>query len=519
MKKIINLMLAISILLTSFSLTSYASPYNSDYANKAGLLEYLGIIEEYENENPDREVSRGEFILMLGKLMQLDSGRAYEDRYYMDISEEDELWNITAQLLERRILTMSESRLFRPDDTILISEASCAIMKLYGAGDVEYKYYQQFADDFGILDDVTSGKLKYKDVVAVLYNTLVGRPFDFAIPDMKQGSRTYMEIYYDMYFVEGVVNSVNGTSITSVSGNHLDSIEIGDTLLDCHLDNPYQYLGNTVGAFYIGEDDPEVCYIYVRESRTETLELSRKNYPEFDLSTFTLSYYNENDKLRRIDLPQNVNVILNGENVSNDVEGAFDSFANGRIVLISSSGSRDYNTVVIENYYNISVLSVNLEEQIIYGKNGTTIDARNDNDRPVYIENAEGDDIALDGVEKGNIASVFESSDYLKVVISAKKVSGSIDSIHNDDYESYITVGGVDYEPTAGTTLNFKLGQMVTLSIDAFGYIADFEQTRQDGMKYGWIMRHHRASPCSWYYHICDTYSSDSILFQYKQKN
>lgn len=485
MKKLLSSFLMIAIIASLFTAVSFASPYKTDVTNKIGLLQTVGILEQDYASDLDKPITRGEFVKLLTKLFKIEVEES-DERYYVDLEEEDELWDITARLVKDGILTISDDRRFRPNDIINHKEAACALMKGYGAGIMNYEMYTEIAISLNLFEKVSYGNMKYKDAICLLYNAFVGNPLTFTGNGMGPGDETFMERNYDMFYVSGIANAVNESAIDGGSAI-LGTIRVGDLTIDCKDDNLYQYLGKKVGAFYKSEDDPELVYIYAYTESESIIELTEKNYPEFDATTFTLTYYNENERLKKIELPQSVNVIRNGENITGDISDAFEEFNIGKITIMSVGGSK-YGTVIIDSYYDISVMSVSQSEGIIYGKDGTTIDVSDDS-RPVSIEDANGNKLNLDQITNNSIASVFESSVYLKIVISNEVATGSIAKVDNDENVK-LTVSGSEYELFPGKEFVYALGNEVMLHLDAFGYVFEISTERKDGMKYGWIVRY-----------------------------
>lgn len=488
MKKLLSIVLLITIVASLFTTVSFAAPKGMEVSDKIQLLQEIGILPEGEEPELDKAISRGEFVKLLANLFKIDTTVQCEDRYYADLGEDDELWNITAQLVGQRILTVPENRNFRPKDIITYKEAACALMKGYGAGEMEYEMYTQIAIRMDLFEDVSYGEMKYKDVINLLFNALVGTPLTFTGNGIGPGDKTFMENKYDMFYIRGIVNAVNESAIDGGAGKPA-TIRVGDVTIGHKATNLYQYLGKEVGVFYTSEDDPQLVYIYDYEKSYEVIELSERNHPVFDGDTYTLKYYNENDRLKNVKLSTAVSVIINGEEATDDVIGAFEDFTVGKITLINSTNKGEYDTVVIDSYYNISIMSVSSSEGVISGKNGETIDVANDS-RTVLIQDVNGNDMSLEQITEGNVASVFESDVYLKIVISTAVVSGTITKVDSHNAPIKLTVAGSEYELFPEKDFAYALGNNVSLKLDAYGYVFEISAERKDGLTYGWIVSH-----------------------------
>lgn len=488
MKKLLSIVLLITIVASLFTTVSFAAPKGMEISEKIQLLQEVGILPEGEEIDLDKAISRGEFVKFLANLFKIDTTVQCEDRYYADLGEDDELWNITAQLVGQGILTVPENRNFRPKDIITYKEAACALMKGYGAGEMEYEMYTQIAIRMDLFENVSYGEMKYKDVINLLFNAFVGNPLTFTGNGIGQGDKTFMENKYDMFYVRGIVNAVNESVIDGGSGKPA-TIRVGDVTIGHNATNLYQYLGKEVGVFYTSEDDPQLVYIYDFVKSDEIIELTERNRPVFDSDTYTLKYYNENDRLTNTKLSNAVSVIFNGEEATNDVIGAFEDFTVGKITLIKSTNRGEYDTVVIDSYYNLSIMSVSSSEGIIYGKNGETIDVANDS-RTVLIQDVNANDMSLEQIAEGNVASVFESDSYVKIVISSVVISGTITRVDSNDDPIKLTVAGSEYELFPEKDFVYAWGNNVSLHLDAYGYVFEISAERKDGMTYGWIVSH-----------------------------
>ncbi len=503
MKKIISSIVIAAMMLTLFSTVSFAKSVGMNIDEKTELLQKLEVLNG-DLPSLEQQVTRGEFVTLLAKLLKVDASAHSEERYYVDINEDSDLWNITAQLVNY-VLTVPQDRKFRPDDIIQRSEAACALMKAYGAGNMEYTRYSDIANRMELLEGVSYGSLTYEDVINLLYNALTGYPMTFIGEGIAPGDQAFMELYYDMFYVSGVVNAVNKSDLDGNGSGRVESIRVGDLTIMCELDDPYLYLGREVGVFYTSKDEPQLFYIYAFTDSNDIIEITEKNHPVFDEINFTLQYYNDNDRLKQVKLPQTVDVIYNGQNMTNNVKGAFDLFEVGKITVLSTKSEND--TVVIESYYDISVMSVNVDEKVIYGKEGNVVLA-DSHERPVYIKDVNGNDVSLDSILKDSIISVFESNVYLKLIVSSAVVTGPISEIQNDGVVK-IVVGDVAYELIPNKTFTYSVGEQVSLYLNYSGYVSSISTEKKDGLKYGWIT----------HYHISDDFKDERLHLKIFNEN
>lgn len=483
MKKIMSLIIAFAMISTLLTTAVSANSIKMDTDDRIALLQKLDVLAEDVPEL-DSSVTRGEFITYLARLLKINTSSHIDTRYYIDISEDSELWDVSANLVNY-VLTVPADRKLRPDDTIQYQEAACALMKAYGAGELKYELYTQLAQEQDLLDGVSHGNLRYKDVVNLLYNAFIGYPWTYKDKGKGPGNRTFMEIYHDMYFVRGVVNAVNESALDGNRTGRTESIRVGDITVESDLEDSYAYLGREVGVFYTSEDNPQLFYIFSYEDKEDIVTITERDKPDFDASSFTLSYNDENGRVKKLRLPQNVNVVYNNQNMTSNVKGAFDLFNAGKITVLSTKADND--NVIIESYYDISVMSVSVSEQIVYGKDGSII-SLDSHSGPIYIKDTGGNDIELGAIEKDSIVSVFESDVYLKLIVSNTTVSGTISSVKNGDFVT-LSVGNSQYDVMPDRDLVYAAGDYVVLYLNYAGYISNISAERKDGMKYGWITK------------------------------
>lgn len=498
MRRLISIVLLISLVL-SVGINVYAEPFYDDFSAKAELLEELGIIDKITDEAElEAYTTRRDFIIMAAKMIGINVFEVNPNRYYSDMTEDDLGWNAAAALLERRILTMNDSRTFRPNDTITRDEAACVLIKILGVTGADYETTLTIARRCEILDGVANSEITKADAIVLLHNALNTCMFDYAGTEngsfkVEQGTETLMEVYYDMFHTEGVVNAVNETGIDGSEGYGENTICIGETVLNAEMNDPYKYLGYYVSAYYTNIDDiTELKYISVREKHTESTVVDAESFVGFDSGSYTVKYY-ENDKIKTVSVDKGANLIRNGENISDRVKDAFDSFKKGEIVLINSDGNGACETVIINSYEDIVVNYVDTANKLIYGTKGQVIDL-SDISKTAIITNAGGEKMTLSDIAKDNTVSLYASSKMNRLVISNITVTGEITALTVKDGKTNITVNQTGYEADkAFTDANpdfLKAGNRVTAYINAYGKAVDFKTAGASGGMYAWIITH-----------------------------
>jgi len=495
--KLISLILLISILLSSFSYT-YASPYNDGINEKAELLEQLGIIDTVEDESSLSEsVTRRDFAILLAKMLGFDVYSVKPERYYQDMTESDLGWNATGFLVEKEILTVGEDKLFRPNDVITAHEAACAVMKCLGASNVQYDMYLEAARSVELMKGVSSMNLDLEDVIVLIHNVLNTRVFSYGSLSngkftLVQKEETFMEKYFNLFHVEGVVNSVGATSISSLKQNGNDTIGIDDLVLMTDGANYYDYLGSYVSAYYTDIDDVYTLkYIAVRENRTEKIFIDIDDFENFDDQNFKINYY-ENEKAKKADLETSVVVVKNGVTYVTDLDSHFQDLINGEIILIDADSDSDYETVIIQSYENVVVSYVDAEKKEIYGKNRKGIDLSDESVKTVII-GADGSEADLSQIVENTVISYYSSSKLNRLVISQTSVKGELTYFERVDEDLLVYINGTAYKVDKNYIQSIETGLGVGMRfigyVDYKGKVALCELTRGEGGEYAWIVK------------------------------
>jgi len=496
LKKIFSGILFSVLLL--FSYTASATYYNDKVTDKAMLLSELGIVEEITDETKlDEEVTRREFVIAVARMLGIDPYVSNSNRYYRDMTEDDLAWNAANALLERGILAVNDTQTFRPDDIITRNEAASVLIKTLGYTGFDYQTTITMAQTSQVLKGVTVNNIRMRDMAVLLNNTLNTFVFESkgtnpANITIQQGDKTFMEIYYDLYYVEGIVNEVNDTSLINARGNGDNTICVGDTVISTAVGaDMYGYLGCYVSAYYTEvEDDYKLIYISVRENKTEKITIEAENINDFNPQSYVLKY-REGNRTKTQDISKGANIIRNGANASNDIANAFKGIVNGSVTLIEADNERGYETVIISSYTNVVVQYTDIAEKKIYGTHNEVINLE-EKAISYIITTPSGELLTIEDIAKNNVVSWYASSNLNRLVVSSSSVTGVISSLLQEDEETYVTIDAtqykVDNEFAEKSDFILSAGLSVTCYIDAKGKIADITAERSTNGIYAWVI-------------------------------
>lgn len=104
---------------------------SADYSKELFVFEYLGALSGQSGEiDVTKEMSRGEFVNMLAKALSLPVSDG--SKIYYDVDKESLYFDSVAYFTEKGILSIGDDREFRPNDSILYSEALKILLSLAG---------------------------------------------------------------------------------------------------------------------------------------------------------------------------------------------------------------------------------------------------------------------------------------------------------------------------------------------------------------------------------------------------
>lgn len=497
MKKITAAILLISMLLVqNINISVSATAYYDDITAKAELLSELGIISYVENEADfDKEVTRRDFIIASAKLLGINIYEVNPNRYYKDMTDDDLAWNAAGALLERNILTMNESRTLRPNDVIVRDEAVCIITKMLGIIGADYETTLAIARRYDLYCGVTNNEIILSDMVTLLHNALTDNAYSYLGTSnnnfkVERSDETLMEIYFDLYHIEGVVTSVNDTSIASTNGNGEDTICINGTVINTDIRDPYFYLGCYVSAYYTKKDGRcELKYISIATG-TNIITIDAEDFAGFDSEGYAMKYY-VGDKIKSISVNKGVNIINNGDNASKNVSEAFENIINGEIICIDADNDKIYETVAVNTYENMVVRYVDTANKIIYGTDDKLIDL-SDSDKSTIITNAAGEEKNISDISKNDTISLYASEKLNRLVVSGKTVTGELTRSIKKNNKILVKINENEYvvdESFAESNLNsIKVGATVTAYIDAYNKIAELIVKGKSGGMYAYVI-------------------------------
>ncbi len=478
MKKIISFILLLSLTL-SFSFTADAeNVYNGNLDEAVSLFEDLDIISTSADYSDT--VTRGEFVELLISAIGVDPVSAGDKLPFTDVGEGDSFYGSVQTAYSLGIISSGEK--FDPSRTVsfdeIIKMTVCAagydfLAQHHGGWT---KGYYAAANKLKMLDGIDTSDCTLATVYVLLYNTITTPLPEIEIKDGK--------LEYSIHSGENILESVYG--YTHIVGSF----------------DGAQYFGGKTGNG-VGEGYASISGIVVKSGQFDTdslfgLECSAycdengvirsvhteeagsksvvvlKSGDEVSYSDLTYTYYDNKQNEKNITVSDKSLIVLNGKATVFDEKIMLPEHGT---VKLMRTGSGGYDTVIIEDYQEYVVGSVNTEKEYISdirgGKDFVSLNAEDYASMNIYDQN--GRTLQFSDIKKYDVAWVAKSKDgqLLTLRISKEYFAGeySGDGDGNKVYidgEPYVLSGERDKTIPSGVSM----GSIVTVHFNCDGEIA-----------------------------------------------
>ena len=531
MKKILALLLAVVCSVTSFSSIVYAETDESvqtlqiseKLLEKFKKLNAFGILKDYTEDDlvKNKSVTRGEFALIAATMM------GYEDDMvdivqapFEDVSTSDKYAKALAYLKSQEIIAGSDNNSFAPEREISYAEASKMLVDILGysldaAGKGGYPQgYITSAQQIGLYMNVSNtDAITLCDAVNLVWSATgigilsVGSMSNGDFTLVADKDETFLTEYMGIYKAKGTVEANQYTALIGAQPAGDCRVRISGTAFEDPDCIAQDYIGYNVDFYYHETEYSDYEIVWMQPcSNVEVIVVKEKDVlitdPQFSASKFV---YEENNRVKRVDLAQDANVIYNNENrpgYGAELQDLFE-IETGDITLISNSGKGVYDTVIIRDYTTYVVDNVDTINNAVIDKTGKYIELEvNGEPDDVIWEFDDGERTGLADVSEYDILSVISSGNYMKVFVSSSVVRGTPENIVRDEetrnsvtkqYLQTVTIDGVVYNVSRGYDEDSKIDTQPYISdkkegifsLDYFGNIVALEYEKSDEWTYG----------------------------------
>ena len=502
-KKILAVVLAVSVLLSMTVVGVHADGVSAErttnFENAVTLLEELGAIPQGSSYTFDSEITKGQFVDILAKIIPVSEGAA--EPIFEDVPATHANFKVIQGFAEAGYID-GYAGSFEPDRAITYNEALYILMNAMGYGDFMNLVAAYPAGGWQLADQLEI-KMKNKGAIAgdIFYLVYQALSTDMlAIDGMKQGSfvfkteegKTLLEQYHNIEVETGILQNNGQVTINSQFPVEDNAIVVTDTYYDideaCHI-----LAGCEVDVFHDIDSDEVLCVVATAEN--EIIEINSTDVELFRDMKYS---YKANGASKSLKIKDGTDVVINGQLVTEIVDEDMVP-ANGKIIAVDNGTTTGYSVIYVKSYESFVVKSVVADDNkvIIYSEAaaGITVLAYLETNVPAVYD-AEGNILSIDDISVGTVVSVMgtlNEDDNLvadEIVLSDALVTGDLTTIRRGD-EPVLVIDGVKY-PVAESALYIldaiaPQGNM-TFFVDFMGNIVALDSKVSGGMAYGYIL-------------------------------
>lgn len=481
MKKIIASLLCLGMTCQAAILPSFAEETHI-LTKDEKIIMNMGIISD-EGYSHDTEITRGEFAQIIVNMLRLgdDEREFYEwqeningkdktseelqvkEPIFQDVDESYKYCYEIEMVKRKGIMNGVSPSKFAPEYGITLREATKVIVDLAGysvEADIKGGYpngYQIVANEMGLTRNLSGD---FSDVITKAeLSKLIYNAFDVELMELKLGETNGASyVYGDETFLTGVMNMdklrgvVTDNGFASISGESFvgeGKITVGglELLLPQKFLYAIDYLGQEVEIYYTNnlEEQNHITSIELLTEDSVTFDIK-----DFEKITDTTISYSKKGKTITKNINKNVELIRNNKFEKNWDESVFDA-PNGTVSLVSKNGNQ-FDLIIIISYEFALVSSVDYDDRIIYNRlkgDGipTKYDLSDNVDKGIYIENVNGDKLDFSEIEKGDVLSIVNSDNYIRIIVNkSSEKTLSFTKISEEYGQKFLSDADATYE-------------------------------------------------------------------------
>lgn len=489
----------------------YADAYKFDYA--------LGLFEMLEDGYwQKQQVTRADFATIVAKMMKANTAGypRYGQSPYVDLDENSAAYSAICYLTEVGILSGDGNSQFRPNDPILVNEASKMLMCALGyqtACEATNGGFPAGYTSFALRQGIYNGvNLSYTDsMTAMQMSKMVRNAMEAYLMDtviynadgtsevVISDSKTLLTETYKMYTDTGFVTGTYFSTLTDVEVDLENEVLIDGVCYQvADSTNAEDLLGYEVTFYYMedvsGYRRNYIAYMEPRGDRNREYVINAR-----DITSFTqneLVYTDENGRDKTFVIDGTTAVSYNGKPYSELSDTSLE-LVEGNVKVITYESAAKASAVIIQEQFDGMFERYNKTTYQVVLQNNMT------NKLPeIKFESLYHTRLTLDGVEiqpedlvKNDVItySVSKDGEYIRGYVSRNNISGTITTVTSEEYPSgtvqVVEIDGVGRyfvstyctkELTAGFTSDFQL------TYD--GRLLGTNSTTSTGGNYGYLI-------------------------------
>lgn len=451
LKRLISLIVAVIIVLSTVSFSTYAEQDSSVIDNAVGLLKALNIADD-DTAKDDEPITRGSLAKEVYNLLNIENP-VYSDMFG-DVTEETENAAYITSLAQMSIISGGD--MYYPEEKATYEQAIKMIVCVLGYGrftddDDWPNNYLRLANSIGLTENISAGAgdtLTGRMLISLLYNSLGCKipVYDGTDKFVTEEDKTLLTEKFKVTKHQGIVTA-NSMTYLSISGNTgkdtacIDNIFYADPngLLS-------ELLGYEVYA-YCKEtnDDPEIIYA-VKSSKNNVITVRAKDIDKANMKDLSQFAWEEEtrSRVKTMKLSDDMDVIYNGRCLPGFTLNTITPNS-GKVTLIDNNSDGKADVIFVWEHKTYVFSSTDKENQLIVDKYGKYFDYSKYDTVEFY--DMYGKKTGMDAMSEWNVLSVYESSDnvYCRIEIYDDPVIGTVDRIYTNSDGTWIVVDDEEY--------------------------------------------------------------------------
>ncbi len=461
---------AISVEETSEDCISTQMNIESRYKEAYELLCSLEIADKETVLDTEKYMTRKTFAVLVAKLMQLSPEDATVLKF-TDVEPTDPDAPYIAAVYKAGVMVGVSDTYFGASKKVTYDQLLKVLVVATGyrlVANAKGRYsagYSSLANSLKITKDLgnTSSEMTNGNVIKGIYNTLFVNINEIkSIGDgitYEKSDETYMEYYFGITRFEGFFNEYYGTNLFGISYCEEDEIAVSESKFKLGKTTcSKELLGSFVTVYSKkGDSDLKPTVVLVVENEKKDNNELIITYKDLDrIAPSGIVKYTTDDKQKSVSENTNAKVIYNGAYMGklSNLESRYLTLNSGNVKLVSSQPNGKYDVIIITQYENFIVKSVNSStHKIIFqnemkldGSNNVVLDPEDEDTIINYYINGESGEFS--SVKAGNVVSISKSPNtYGKTVynvyIGSETLKGvKIETIGDD----YCIIDGTEYD-------------------------------------------------------------------------
>lgn len=521
-KKILALILSLSVILSGFSIMAQASETNvastALSSNEFDALCAFGFLgEDIKILNNESVITRSQFVGSLFKVAGFTPAEySSEELYFDDVTYETLYRNEIQYFYNAGLINGTGAKTFSPSNPITYKQAVKIILDILGFKGYIESHYEDVMNGYiavaqkvelcqGFVIGNVDAPLTAQKAVKLLYNAGITGTFEpnyyestgdinynFEIPTI-----TLFEKNHRLYYDEGLMQSNGFVSIISYDAPDKAAVINGVeyVLSDCDLTG---LTGLQVQFFYKKDNGDDIIMWACASSKNNMIvlnatQLARDN-PNYDIDTVV--YKVGDRKTAKLEISPYANVIYNNTLVNNytvdDIKPRI-----GRVTLVENNNDSKYDLVIVEEYRNAITTNVSNIGPHIANKYNEDLHLQDYDNIKVY-EN--GKEIPVEAIGKETVITYIADRSKKNVVIyvnrevgTGKLIGSSVeDGVTTLEFEDGTYIYSPSYEDIDASKyqkVDPRIGKMYRYLLDREGNIADIIEQSDGILEYALLIR------------------------------